>query len=145
MSDAGTCATGGNSNGDERTVLTVEPIPPKGTYWFSVKILYWGLGLRIGISTSEINLNQMIGNNFYSWALSDCGKIRHGKVWNDYHVELKKGDLITVIINRSWGIVSYEINGNENGVAFTDNKLKKLELYPAVSLNWDTKVCLVKH
>jgi hypothetical protein len=41
----------------------------------------------------------MIGNNLYSWALSDCGKIKHAKIWNEYHIELKKGDLITVILN----------------------------------------------
>ena len=74
-------------------------MPLKGAVRFSVKVLYRGLGLRIGLTTSEIPLTQMIGNNSYSWALSDCGKVRHGKIWTEYHIELKRGDLITLILN----------------------------------------------
>lgn len=86
----------------------------------------------------------MIGNNFYSWAISDSGQIRHGKIWDDYTVELKRGDLITCVINRTKGQLTFEINGVEGGVAYSDLKLKNLELYPAVSLMRDAKVSFVK-
>lgn len=41
----------------------------------------------------------MLGNNDYSWGISDCGKLRHSKIWTDYYPELKKGDLVTLILN----------------------------------------------
>ena len=110
LSEDGVTASGQAQDDGSRTVLSQHPIPRKGIFKFSMKVVFRGRGLRIGVCKPDMKLGQSLGNNDASWALSDCGKVRHNKSWKDYFLELKT-DVVTCSVNRKLGTISYSING----------------------------------
>ena len=63
---------------------------------------------------------------------------------NKYGKALSKKDIITIILNRAKGTISYKINKHDYGVAFQDDVFKVSTLYFAISMYVkDQKIAIV--
>lgn len=72
----------------------------------------------------------------YDSCYSGLGQLRHGSnaTGSAYGKRFKKEGILGVCLNMNKGTLSFALNGENMGVAFTDEKLKTGVYYPAVSL-----------
>ncbi len=68
--------------------------------------------------------------------ISGLGQLRHNSNASgpSYGKRFKKDGILGCCLNMEKGTLSFALNGEYWGVAFTDNKLKEGTIYPAVSL-----------
>ena len=102
----------------------------KNSFWVSIL----NVGIRIGIATKEHDLKTLVGDTRDTWAINSNGDVCHDGVSKWYTQELMTGDVIRVTLNRWEGQCRFYINEKEYGIAYEDEWLKDMVLYPAVSL-----------
>ena len=75
-----------------------------------------------------------LGYNQLDWAIHlNDGKTGHNNKWSNYTQGCEQGDTITCTVNWLKGTVSYKINGDSKGIAYTDELLRTGILYFAIS------------
>ena len=57
-----------------------------------------------------------------------------------YTAKIGKKSIIEVVLDRHDGTISFWINGEDQGIAFTNSELSEIELYPAVRVSEGSKV-----
>ena len=67
-----------------------------------------------------------IGRDRLDWAIDlGTGSKGNNNEWNEYaEYELKKGERVTCTVDTEQGIVSFNINGEDKGIAFKDETIK---------------------
>ena len=107
----------------------------RGRSCFRLEVIKVGSGIRIGVSKRKGKENLHFGDTETSWALDSLhGEIGHSGRWNKFGSNLKKGDIIYVGINRELGWLIFKIAGKFTGRAFHSLMLKRLVLFPAITL-----------
>ncbi|KAL4430530.1 hypothetical protein ABPG74_005455 [Tetrahymena malaccensis] len=120
-----------------RTVLSDTPMTG-GTY-------YWEIHaddkteneLKIGVSSKkDFNYNSAFCDFDYGWAYYGLGQLRHGSNASgpQYGKRFKKEGVLGIYLNMNKGTLSFALNGEFFGVAYTNDALKKGPIYAAVSL-----------
>ena len=100
-----------------------------------MEIVNVGSGIRIGVSTQKGTENLHFGDTETSWALDSLhGEVGHAGRWDKFGSNLKRGDLIRIDLNRDLGWLTFEVEGKFSGRAFHSIALKRLKLYPAITL-----------
>ena len=93
--------------------------------------------LKIGVTTSrEFDLNSAFCDHAFGYAYYGLGQLRHSSNASgiQYGKRFKKEGVLGVCLNMNKGTLSFALNGEFMGVAFTADALKKGPIYPAVSL-----------
>jgi hypothetical protein len=100
------------------------PISLQGTTRFEFRIVEAEM-LAIGVCTDQENMGQGVGSTVESWGYLGFGILGHDNNWEKmYGKEYGNGDKVTVIVDREAGTIEYEVNGDKQGIAFTEEKLK---------------------
>ena len=87
----------------------------------------------LGVATSRSNIDGYLGCDRHGWGFIGNRGVWHNKhKENTYGKEFRTGDIVKVILDMNEGTLSFALNGEELGVAFTG--LSGLKLYPAFSL-----------
>jgi hypothetical protein len=109
-------------------------MPKTGICKFTISVLKVGLrGIRIGLARKGYDPKGKIGRDDISWSVHSHGKKYHNNVGEAYIFDIKKGDIVTIVLDRDTGSLKFCSNDHDYGIAFTDcEKLKNYELYPAV-------------
>lgn len=95
----------------------------------------YGYDMFIGICRSDYPLNQFLGRETNSWALSlSSGSIGNNNNWLKYAWPFDSNDILTVKFNWRDGELKFELNQEDFGIAFQDEKLKEDGLWFAVSI-----------
>ena len=110
-----------------------ESMNQSGTNVFAVKIERIN-ALRIGLVTDDFRLQDMVGEDHQSWALMSTGDVNHHGHVSEFVPPLMEGDIVAVVSDRNEGTIGLNLNGEDKGVAFQGDELKRLRLYPAVTL-----------
>lgn len=81
-------------------------------------------------------MNSAFCDHPFGWAYYGLGQLRHGSnaTGSNYGKRFKKEGVLGVCLNMNNGTLSFSLNGENMGVAFTDEKLKSGTYFPAVSL-----------
>lgn len=93
--------------------------------------------LKIGVATKkDFNYNSAFCDFEYGFAYYGLGQLRYGSnaAGTQYGKRFKKEGVLGIYLNMNKGTLSFALNGEFFGVAFTDNKLKQGPIFPAVSL-----------
>lgn len=93
--------------------------------------------LKIGIATKrDMNYNSAFCDSDYGYAYYGLGQLRHGSNASgpQFGKRFKKEGFLGIYLNMNKGTLSFALNNEYIGVAFTDPQLKKGPIYPAVSL-----------
>ncbi|KAJ1502051.1 hypothetical protein HMI54_009381 [Coelomomyces lativittatus] len=128
LSNGGTTVTKANTaSAWNSSVLGSSRVPE-----FQVKIEETG-HIMIGYAPSNgFQINGKNHNNCGYWMYSVTGNLYSAKDSGKlYFNRLSSGDIVTAIYNKEEKTISFEVNGNECGIAFTE---VNEELYPAVEL-----------
>lgn len=86
----------------------------------------------IGLATDKANVDAFLGGDRQSYGYIGNRGAWHNKRKETYGKEFKTGDVVKVIVDMSEGKVTYCVNGESMGEAFTG--LAGLRLFPAVAL-----------
>ncbi len=91
--------------------------------------------ITIGLATRRHNLGTQVGADADSWGfnLSKGTLVHNGDTGVSYGRRVESGEKVTVELDREAGTLKLLINGEDQGVAFTDEKLKTLKLWPCMS------------
>jgi len=83
-----------------------------------------------------MNYNTAFCDTKQGWAFYGLGQLRHGNnaAGNQYGKRFKKKGVLGCLLDMNKGTLSFSLNGEFMGVAFSDQNLKKGPLYPAVAL-----------
>ncbi|EGR29925.1 spry domain protein [Ichthyophthirius multifiliis] len=93
--------------------------------------------LKIGVSIKkDFNYNSAFCDFEYGFAFYGLGQLRHGSNASgpSFGQRFKKEGYLGIFLNMNKGQLSFALNGNFLGIAFTNEVLKKGPIYPAVSL-----------
>lgn len=93
--------------------------------------------LKIGVSVKrDFDLKSAFCDFEYGFAYYGLGQLRHGSNANGtaYGKKFKKEGILGVCLDMNKGTLSFSLNGEYFGVAYSDNSLKKGPIYPAVAL-----------
>lgn len=93
--------------------------------------------LKVGIVTKkDFNYNTASCDFEYGYAYYGLGQLRHNSNASgpQFGKRFKKEGVLGIYLNMNKGTLSFALNKEYFGVAFTDEKLKKGPIYPAVSL-----------
>ena len=105
----------------------------EGVSSFTVYIVSVGLkGIRIGVAEAGYDQMKKIGRDERSFAVHSNGKAYHNNKDSPFAAKIKAKSTITVTLNRQEGSLSYAVDGFDYGRAFTNIKLERMELFPAV-------------
>lgn len=111
-------------------------------FYFEIKINLIRGGIFIGIVNQKFNFkncnlpSKEIGDFVGSWAMdSYSGSIGTEGKWKSYGKKLKKGDLIGVLLDLEQQTLSFTLNNQNLGVAFT-NLVPEDIYFPAISLKF---------
>jgi len=79
------------------------------------------------------------------WAFFGIGQVRHNSNMHGkkYGKPFKRQGVLGVFLNMNKGTLSFAIDGQYQGVAFEDEKLKVGPLFPAISMIHDAGCILV--
>ena len=94
-----------------------------------------GVGTRFALmETIGYNFQPLIGRDSNSWGLNYTGKIRHNGVEKNYAdtgeiLESHDPLIIGVLYDAHLGIMSFQVNGKQYGVAFTEVPVL-IDIYP---------------
>ena len=115
--------------------------------FFKSGIFYWEIEadertdneLKIGVSTKkDFNLNSSFSDHDFGFAFYGLGQLRHGSnaAGNKYgkNFKNKKGDYLGICLDMNKGTLSFALNNDFLGIAFTDGGLRHEPIYAAVSL-----------
>jgi hypothetical protein len=91
--------------------------------------------ITVGVATRRHNLGTQVGADADSWGfnLSTGHLVHNGDTGVEYGRRVQEGEKITIHLDREAGTLRMEINGEDQGIAFTDDKLKTLKLWPVMS------------
>lgn len=100
-------------------------------YYFEIYVIKGSL-IKIGVTKSFGLIEEAFSDNPKGWAIYN-GEVRHNSnaSGKKYGSQITAGDTIGVMINMIDGTLSFSKNGQNFGVAFTDEELKKGELFAA--------------
>jgi len=93
--------------------------------------------LKIGVSlSSDFDTNTSFSDYVFGFAYYGLGQLRHnenssGKL---YGKRFRKEGVLGVFLNMNKGTLSFALDGEDMGIAFKDEALKRGPIYPAVSL-----------
>ena len=115
------------------------------TFGFTSGVHYWEIvadsrtenELKIGVSTSNnFDFNTAFCDHPFGYAYYGLGQLRSGSnsSGNQYGKRLKKQGTLGIFLNMDKGQLSFSLNGENMGVAFESEALKKGPIYPAVAL-----------
>lgn len=99
-------------------------MPAGGKYAFFIHVLNGSL-IKIGVSRNFISYDTAFCDTDEGWAMYN-GEIRHGSnnSGTKYAQPVKAGDIVGVLLDSYKGTLSFSVNGEHMGVAFTDEELK---------------------
>lgn len=110
-------------------------------FYFECTILGDGI-VRIGLSTSDASLD--LGTDSFGFGYGGTGKKVHANIFEDYGYndstkvqKFTKNDIVGCLLDFSHhtgGSISFSVNGNNIGKAFTLPSQGNLTLFPAVSM-----------
>lgn len=92
--------------------------------------------ITVGLATRKHDINTVCGSDESSWGFNISeGKLFHNNDANvTYGRRVHEGEHITILLDRDSGTMELQISEEEVlGVAFHDEKLKKLWLHPCLS------------
>ena len=81
-----------------------------------------------------MNYNTAFCDTKHGWAFKGLGQLAHGNNAGNHIPRFKKKGVLGCLLDMNKGTLSFSLNGEFMGVAFTDQNLKKGPLYPAVAL-----------
>ena len=93
--------------------------------------------LKIGVACkTNFNYNSAFCDFDYGFAYYGLGQLRNGSnaSGGQYGKRFRKQGVLGCYLDMGKGTLSFALNGEFMGVAFTSNELKKGPLYPAVAL-----------
>jgi hypothetical protein len=93
--------------------------------------------LKIGIATKkDFNLNSAFCDFEFGYAYYGLGQLRHNSNASgpQYGKKFKKEGVLGCCLNMNKGVLSFSLNGEYMGPAYTNEALKKGPIYVAVSL-----------
>jgi hypothetical protein len=93
--------------------------------------------LKIGVTLSrDFDLNSAFCDHVFGYAYYGLAQLRHNSnaSGSQYGKRFKKEGVLGVCLNMNKGTLSFALNGENMGVAFNTEALKKGPIYPAVSL-----------
>ena len=101
---------------------------------FEIKENTWNI--LIGIGPNNIKNEMDFCNQCWSFICGEtklCLKSEEETEYNNHSGKLKKGDIISVIVDRKFGNLSFQVNDIDYGIAFS--KIPKDDiLYPIISI-----------
>ena len=97
-------------------------------------VLNKGSAHRIGVATPHLDVSKRVGHDFHGWSLNRDGGLWHNNKssGNSRVTKPTKGDVITVMLNREKGELTFSVNSMMIEFSFKDPRLETEELYPAV-------------
>lgn len=120
---------------------TVGKVESSNKFYFECTILGDGI-VRIGLSTSDASLD--LGTDSFGFGYGGTGKKVHANIFEDYGYNdsatvqgFTKNDIVGCLLDFSChpgGSISFSVNGNNIGKAFTLPPQDNLILFPAVSM-----------
>jgi len=93
--------------------------------------------LKTGITTKkDFNYNSAFCDYEHGYSFYGLGQLRHNSnaSGSQYGKRFKKEGVLGVCLNMNKGQLSFSLNGEFLGVAYSNDQLKKGPIYPAVSL-----------
>lgn len=93
--------------------------------------------LKIGVSTvRDFDLNSAFCDHPFGYAYYGLGQLRHhsNASGTQYGKRFKKDGVLGVCLNMNKGTLSFSLNNEYMGIAFSVENLKKGPIYAAVSL-----------
>ena len=107
---------------------------------FKIKFNNWGI--LIGIGPNNPNNEEYFNRRCISFICGKsklCIKSRYDENYNNKSGKLKEGDIIEVIVDRKLGNLSFSVNGDNYGIAYS-NIEKEETLYPIVMINDENQI-----
>mmetsp|Transcript_17548 Transcript_17548/g.49369 ORF Transcript_17548/g.49369 Transcript_17548/m.49369 type:complete len:720 (+) Transcript_17548:28-2187(+) len=103
-----------------------------GKYYYEAKITDEGLA-RVGFSSRAASLN--LGTDKNGFGYGGTAKKSNNRQFNDYGVKFGKNDVIGCYLDCDEGEISFAVNGEHQGMAFTVPKhMLGFPIYPALVL-----------
>ena len=93
--------------------------------------------LKIGVTCKKVfNYNSAFADYDFGFSYYGLGQLRHGSNASGapYGKRFKKEGVLGCFLNMDKGTLSFALDGEYFGVAFTSEKLKKGPIYASVSL-----------
>jgi E3 ubiquitin-protein ligase NRDP1 len=106
-------------------------------YWEIIPDLRTENELKVGVTTTiNFDLNTAFCDHIFGFAYYGLGQLRHNSNASgpQYGKRMKKEGVLGIFLNMDKGQLSFSLNGENLGVAFTHDGLKKGPIYPAVAL-----------
>jgi E3 ubiquitin-protein ligase NRDP1 len=120
-----------------RTVYGNTPFNEGIHYWEIVADARSEHEIKTGIATKrEKNQDASFSDFQHGWAFFGIGALRHNSNSQgpNYGKPFKRQGILGIFLNMNKGTLSFAIDGQYFGLAFSDEKLKQGPIYPAVSL-----------
>lgn len=91
--------------------------------------------MTIGVATINFDINKQVGSDASSWGFNiSNGRLVHsGDSSKSYGRRVNEGETVAVFLDRAAGALRFFVNDEDNGVAFVDERLKTLKLFPVLS------------
>ena len=93
--------------------------------------------LKIGVTSQPLfDFNTAFCDHKFGFAYYGLAQLRHGSnaTGPQYGKRFKKTGVLGVFLNMDKGTLSFSLNGEDLGIAYSDKDLTRGPLYPAVAL-----------
>ena len=138
LSENGLIATKKNGNNWNCTIIGDRPIPKNMKSIWKIKLnnfdnLSHNWNILVGIGPNNSQNESSFYKKCWTFVCDNSSLIEKGKqiIYNNHSGKLKKGDIVEIIFERRYGILSFSVNKIDYGIAFSEIS-KEEELYPII-------------
>ena len=120
-----------------RTMISNRPFMDGQHYWEIIADARTEHELKIGVTSQSVfSCSNAFCDYEFGYAYYGFGQLRHGSnaEGNKYGKPFKKKGILGVYLNMDSGQMSFALDGENFGIAFQDEALKKGPIWAAVSL-----------